>query len=218
MRFLNTLARVFQASTVPPSGHLIISGTGRTGTTLLVQLLTFLKFDTGFSLEETLGTVDPISAAGLERSIHQVKLPYVVKSPWLCDELSSGSIPSDVKIHAAIVPVRALHDAAASRARVYDEAKKQGLDPTTHPGTLWKVAKPEDQEAALAGQFYKLIWSLVESEVPIYFVRFPQFVLEPEYLYRSLLPIWKQHGVSKDALLRAHATIVRPDLVHSFDK
>ena len=68
-------------------GHLLIGGTGRAGTTLLVQWFTVMGFDTGFTVEEALGRVDPISNAGLEHSLSRTleigeRLPYVAKSPW----------------------------------------------------------------------------------------------------------------------------------------
>ena len=50
-------------------GHILIGGTGRAGTTLLVQWFTVMGFDTGFSVEEALDRVDPISNAGLEHSL-----------------------------------------------------------------------------------------------------------------------------------------------------
>jgi hypothetical protein len=40
-------------------GRILISGTGRSGTTLLVQYFTALGFDTGFTLEQALSRVDP---------------------------------------------------------------------------------------------------------------------------------------------------------------
>jgi hypothetical protein len=49
--------------------HVIISGTGRAGTTFLGQLLTALKLDTGFY--NPFADIDPISNAGMEFDIMQ---------------------------------------------------------------------------------------------------------------------------------------------------
>jgi hypothetical protein len=80
--------------------HCAISGTGRAGTSFLVQLLTYLELDTGFT-EDTL-ILDKNARAGLELDILSRNAPYIVKKPWLCDtiidvlknEKSSSIMPS----------------------------------------------------------------------------------------------------------------------------
>ena len=97
------------------SGHIIISGTGRAGTTLLVQLFTHLGFDTGFGRADSLRCIDSLSHAGLEHSLRQKLLPHVIKSPWLVDELPDALAKGTLPISAAIVPIRQLSAAAESR-------------------------------------------------------------------------------------------------------
>lgn len=53
----------------PHADHILIGGTGRAGTTLLVQYFTALGFDTGFTLDQAMQRVDSISRAGLEHSL-----------------------------------------------------------------------------------------------------------------------------------------------------
>jgi hypothetical protein len=74
--------------------HVVITGTGRAGTTFLVQLLTCLGLDTGFDINtmEVLPTartahigsmgLSPIARAGLEMDIRHAQAPYIVKSPF----------------------------------------------------------------------------------------------------------------------------------------
>ena len=68
-----------------PRHHIIISGTGRAGTTFLVQLLTELGLDTGFP--RAVSQTDANSNAGMELDIRDIKAPYIIKNPWLCDYL-----------------------------------------------------------------------------------------------------------------------------------
>src|SRR5437660_11896971 len=65
--------------------HVVISGTGRAGTTFLVQLLTHLGLNTGFDIDKM--EVHPIARAGLEMNIRDENAPYIVKTPSLCDSL-----------------------------------------------------------------------------------------------------------------------------------
>src|SRR5688500_21624 len=90
--------------------HVVISGTGRAGTTFLVHLLTNLGLETGYTPETV--KVPLLSRAGLEKNIFQPDAPYIVKSPYLCD-LIEQVMAADVKIEAAIVPVRHFEAAAA---------------------------------------------------------------------------------------------------------
>ena len=104
-------------------GHLLIGGTGRAGTTLLVQWFTVMGFDTGFTVEEALGRVDPISNAGLEHSLSRTleigeRLPYVAKSPWFGPKIGDYIERGDLRVRAAILPLRSLSEAAESRRQV----------------------------------------------------------------------------------------------------
>jgi hypothetical protein len=68
--------------------HCLISETGRTGTTFLVILLTRLGVDTGFTRETA--TIDNAARAGLEHTGIEATSPYLIKSPWLCDQIDDS--------------------------------------------------------------------------------------------------------------------------------
>src|SRR5687768_17589609 len=63
--------------------HVIISGTGRAGTSYLVELLTNMSLDTGYT--PSTAQLDSQARSGLELDIRNESAPYLVKSPWLCD-------------------------------------------------------------------------------------------------------------------------------------
>jgi hypothetical protein len=197
-------------------GHIIITGTGRSGTTLLVQLFTHLGFDTGYDRETVISSVDKISQAGLEHSLRDDDLPYIVKSPWIVDEIDEVLRNRTRTIHAAILPVRDLVEAAESRRRVWREAVKRQLDPLRHPGTIWKTEQPDEQEGVLAEQFHKLVNALVVHEIPVYLLGFPRFAQDGKYLYRVLRPIFRTHLIRRDDVLSEHKRLARPQLIHDF--
>src|SRR5882762_280395 len=68
-----------------PRRHVVITGIGRAGTTFLVQLLTNLKLETGYTAETLQKGIDENARAGLENDVQNDKAPYIVKSPWFCD-------------------------------------------------------------------------------------------------------------------------------------
>lgn len=196
--------------------RIIITGTGRAGTTALVQLFAALGFDTGYTADEMAAGIDPIARAGLEKPMTGPRAPYVAKSPWYADALQAALDAGTVRLFAAILPMRTLFAAAESRRHVYTQAQAQGRDPDTQPGTLWKTDRPEGQEAQLAMQYYKALYPLVQHEVPVFMLDFPRFVTDPVYLHARLRWLWDIHGVGYDELARAHAQVMRPDSVNRF--
>ena len=201
------------------TGHLIISGTGRSGTTFLVQYLTALGLDTGFTLDEALQRPDDISRGGLEHSLGGSEpLPDVVKSPWLVDELPAALQARRISVRRALIPVRNLHDAAESRRRVFSAAQAQGRDPLNHPGTIWRTTEPDEQEAALAVAMYHLLETLARHQIPVTLLPFPEIVHDHDVLFAALSPELRARGISRSRSREAFDKVVNPTFVHSFEK
>jgi len=190
--------------------HIIISGTGRSGTTLLVQLLSHMGLPTG-AFEGKLSGISPVSHAGLEYDIRKDDAPYIVKSPVMCAYLPKA-LAADVVIDYAIVPIRSLTAAAESRRDVVRRHAWQG-DPMALPGGLFGTREPRDQEAKLAELLYGLLHTLALHEIPVVLVEFPRLVRDPDYLFRCLR---KAIPIERGAFDEAFSAVVRPELVHDF--
>lgn len=199
-----------------PSHHILIGGTGRAGTTLLVQLFSALGLNTGYTIEQAKSQVDRFSNAGLERRLGEADLPYIVKSPWLADELDAALEAGDVVVDAAIVPIRSLYAAAESRRNVFREAAERGENPLQQPGTLWKTEEPETQELHLAVQFYRFLFPLVVHQIPIYFLEFPRFARDVDYLLDVLGDLLANQGASTADVREAFRSVARPNLITNF--
>jgi hypothetical protein len=193
-----------------PRHHVIISGTGRTGTTFLVQLLTELGLDTGFKKGKK---VDPNSHAGMELDIRDTNAPYVIKSPWLCDYLDEVLQEGNIIVDQAIVPMRDLYAAAQSRREVTRKALSADAE---IPGGLWHTKNPDDQEAILVAQLYKLIFALAKHDVPLILLLFPRFIHDPQYLYEKIK--FMLGDIKYDTFLEVFQAIRRPELVHDFSR
>jgi hypothetical protein len=218
-------------------GHIIITGTGRSGTTLLVQLFTALGFETGFTLEEALSHVDNVSQAGLEHWITDEtgqtvmksplklgvpnyiasdKLPYVIKSPMFATNLRALLESNVIRVKTAIVPMRDLFSAAESRRRVQWEAEKIGIDPDHVQGGLWDTRDPAVQESVLTQHFYEMMFTLVQFGVKTYCLDFPTFTRSSALLFERLEPLLTEHGVRENDVAQALSRIVRPGQIHDF--
>jgi hypothetical protein len=190
--------------------HTIISGTGRAGTTFLVQLLTALGQDTGFAEG---GIYYDHCHAGFEWDIREPGAPYFVKSPFLCDILDEVMQSGEIVIEHALVPVRDLYSAAESRRHVVARTAMD-LEPDRVPGGLWHTQDPHSQENVLLGKLYQLIYSLARHDIPVTLLHFPRFIHEPEYLISKLRPVL--NGIDDEAIRTAFQSVCRPELVHSY--
>jgi len=164
-------------------GHLVISGPGRSGTTLLVQLFGRLGFDIGKpSLDYFEG-----ARAGLESDILDPSAGYVLKDPdltWrLGPLLDSGQVTRE-DIDWLIVPLRSLEAAAASRVAITANAREVHA-----PGGLIGTARPGKQRQQLAEMTYGLFVVAARYELPLIVLEYPLFARDVGYAYRRLLPV-----------------------------
>ena len=191
--------------------HVIISGTGRSGTTFLMQLLTHMGLDTGYS-DASSGFL-PHCKAGMEREIEDENAPYIIKSPWLCTKLDDLIERGVIHVDLAIIPVRDLFSAAQSRRDVSAKTDP-ALFPGHVPGGVWLTDDGEKQESVLAAQFYQLMHALTKHRVPTTLLLFPRMVRDPEYLYEGLRGLLVD--LPYEAFLPAFETVARPEWVHDF--
>lgn len=178
--------------------HVVISGTGRAGTSFLVELLTHLGLDTGFRLEDLAQRKSQTARAGLEHDIRQTDAPYVVKNPWFCDHAEEVVGRDDICIEHVFIPMRDLHAAAESRRHVTNTAVSAMTTfsrwrfkffPKGIAGGLWHTTQPDQQEDELLHQIYKLTLSLSKTAIPVTLLRYPLLANDAEYLYSKLRPI-----------------------------
>ncbi|WP_146767913.1 hypothetical protein [Mesorhizobium atlanticum] len=190
-------------------GHIFISGTGRAGTTFLVQLFTELGYDTG-----TWSDADyfPHARAGLERDVFGADLPAIVKTPFLCDYVDQALF-SGIQIDHVIIPVRRMVDAAASRAHVQLETTGT-KDGKSVNGGLWGTEIAEEQADVLSRKFANLVEALVRHDISITMVSFPRSATDAAYLFRKLSPIIP--SISVDVFTTAFNNTAKPAMIHKF--
>ncbi len=206
--------------------HLVISGTGRAGTTFLVELLTHLGLDTGYKPDEIHLLRDKRARAGLERDIRKDGNPYVVKSPDFCDYAEEVLKRGDIIVDHVFVPMRDLHAAAESRRQVTKAALAEMpplkrvvrslFRPHGAAGGLWQTKRRSHQEQVLLEKLYKLILALSDTSVPVTLLRYPRIVKECDYLFQKLRPVLPK--ISEHQFQVVYQKIARPDLAHSFNQ
>ena len=185
-----------------PRRHLLIAGPGRSGTTLLVRVLSSLGMETHLDVQGD-DDYDGVANAGLEDELGRTNAPYVVKSPFAYQLLDHVLSSGEVVLDHAIVPVRNLRDAAASRiiaelqwvnsspdlAAAVERSGATWEHRGSHAGGVTYSLEPLDQERILAVGFARLMETLVKHDVPTILLDFPRFAHDPGYLAERLQPL-----------------------------
>ncbi len=190
-----------------PSHKIIITGTGRAGTTFLVQLLTELGLDTGYRPGSWGRDYFEHSSAGLERDILAEDSPYIVKNPNFCETLPALLATGSLVIDHVLVPVRDLDEASRSRVRV-------GGSDSAVPGGLVGTSEPAAQKGILAERFHRLMYVLAEHDIAHSLLHFPRIALDADYAWTRLH--FLAPGIERTAFLAAFGKVSRPDLIHRY--
>ena len=149
-------------------GKVLITGTGRAGTSFLVQLLTNLGEDTGFPKGVKLSKKCNAGLEYRENSKH-----HIIKNPEFA--LRIPQINRELEIDHIFIPIRELQKTALSRARIGDG-----------DGGLWNATDLQEQEEFNAKLFYKLIYDCVRLGIDYTLIDFEGMTKDPDYLLECL--------------------------------
>lgn len=209
-----------------PRRHLIIAGTGRSGTTFLVRYLTALGLDTHLSRRGESAWLDEQAQAGLEDfplGPDASDLPYVIKNPMLYEFVDQVIASDSMRIDGVIIPVRNLREAASSRLilerrSMYEHLPWLGfMDKAWEssgnvPGGLIFSLNALDEARTLSMGLHLLVERLVHANIPMVFVDFPRIVTDAGYLYEKLAPFLPA-SATEEAARAAHVALAEPQKV-----
>lgn len=157
---------------------ILITGTGRTGTTVLVKLLSLLGLETGYhTLDETEieKYIYQQSNGGLEGwypLIDEVgKTPLICKSPDFYNRIPELSQKYNIK--KVFVPMRDLKLTAYSRAR-----HGGGV-----PGGLWNAVDVQEQMIHNTNVVYQIVMDCTQYDISLSFIDFDRLTSNKEYAY-----------------------------------
>ena len=168
---------------------ILISGTGRCGTTFLIKLFTFMEFDTGFTKQTYQESIFSNCNAGMELRITAPHL--VLKWPRFLDQIPE--IVSQYTIQYMILPIRNYEQSAESRVR---------------HGTLPGGLRDADSKETQITHYYKIIaeyvYHMTRYDIPTIFIDFERMITDKMYLYDRLRPIFDLYHKSFDIFSEAY--------------
>lgn len=155
---------------------ILITGTGRCGTTFLIKLFTFLEFDTGFTKMNYKQFIYSNCNSGMERFYTDPF--YILKNPTFITDIKKIISDTSVKIKTVIIPIRDLKDSAISR-----------VNHGNMNGGLWNATDEQSQikffESILSN--YKNV--MTELNINTIFIDFKEMTNNKFYLFNKLKPI-----------------------------
>jgi hypothetical protein len=206
--------------------HLLIGGTGRAGTSFLVQYLTGVGLDTHLSHKGGNAWWDESANAGLEDfpfGPGADALPYVIKQPYLYEMIDQMIESDQVGIDGVIVPMRGLVEAATSRTLNEMRSSYERIPAMSSFEKTWETIghtpggvvfslNPIDQARLLAVGFHLLLERLVHADIPVVFLDFPRLVEDADYLFAKLRPFIPEN-VTLEHARATHAKLADPSKI-----
>tara|TARA_R110000803_G_scaffold140852_1_gene207378 strand:- start:204 stop:791 length:588 start_codon:yes stop_codon:yes gene_type:complete len=182
---------------------ILITGTGRSGTTIIVKLLSLLGLDTGYqslSDEQIEKHINQSSRGGLEQYLNNLgtKYPLIVKAPQFWSQIPNLKHRYNVK--AVFVPIRDLKESAKSR-------EKHG----TAPGGLWGANNATEQEIYNTNLIYQIAIDCAEADIPLIYISFSKFMSDPAYAYKivqEFVHIGNQEEIYPDGFMEVYNKVI----------
>ena len=168
-----------------------ISGTGRCGTTFLIKLFTFLKFNTGYTKENYTRSIFKNCNSGMERRYNDNF--HVLKNPNFINEIETIVADKCINIETFIIPIREYNASAQSRVKHNRLA-----------GGLWNASDKKTQINFYHSVMAKYMYHMVKHEIKTIFLDFDAMVKDKQYLFEKLSPVLSKKGVDYTIFCNAY--------------
>jgi len=196
---------------------IIITGTGRCGTSFLMQLMSHLDMNTGYSNSEQYEDHPPYNIRGINAGFENIPLNIesvrIHKAPAFAVRIPQEDIIAYYDIKHVIIPIRDLVGASKSRIK----AGMPTLLPLTKDDAIVENANIDQIMNYNGKTIYNLIYTLAVKEIPYTFLPFPEMFYDAEIIYNKLKWLFDEYGVTKDNYLTIYTKLVDTDKI-SFKK
>jgi len=168
-----------------------ITGTGRCGTTFLIKLFTFLKFDTGYTKENYERHVNTNCNSGMERRYNDNF--HVLKNPTFINQIENIIAEKTINIEAFIIPIREYNASAQSR-----------VNHGRRCGGLWNASDKKSQTEFYHSIMAKYLYHMVKHEIKTIFLDFDAMVNDKQYLFDKLTPVLSKRNIDYTTFCTAY--------------
>ena len=161
---------------------ILITGTGRCGTTFLIKLFSFLEFDTGFDKNNYKEFIFSNCNSGME--YHHNEKYYILKNPTFLSNIEQIIGDKSIKIKTVILPIRDLTLSSKSRT-------KHGYN----NGGLWNATDELSQIAYYKDILSNYLCVMTKYDIHTIFIDFDNMVNDKKYLFNKLKNILDEKNI-----------------------
>jgi len=162
---------------------ILITGTGRSGTTFLIKLFSWLEYHTGYTKDNYKKYINTNCNSGMERKYYENF--YILKNPNFIRNIETIIKDENINIKYVIIPIRNYNLSAQSRVK---NGKKNG-------GLLYAT----DLNSQI--QYYKnimanYVYFMSKYDIPTIFIDFDKMINDKQYLFSKLNSILMEKNIS----------------------
>jgi hypothetical protein len=161
---------------------ILISGTGRCGTTFLIKLFTFLEFDTGYTRDTYKNFIFSNCNSGMEKCYNDKY--YILKNPKFISNIDEILEDKNIIIKTVIIPIRDLKLSALSRVKY-----------NNNNGGLWNAVDEETQITYYNKVLSNYLYYMTKYDINTIFINFEQMVNDKQYLFNKLKSILDEKNI-----------------------
>ena len=163
----------------------LITGTGRCGTTFLIKLFSFLGFNTGYNQDNYKPYIISNCNSGMERNYKDNY--YILKNPTFMSDIEKIIQDKSITIKNVIIPIRDLNISAKSRV-------KHGYD----AGGLWCANDKLSQINFYKNILTNYIFISTKYDINTIFIDFDRMINDKTYLFYKLKIILDEKNIGLD--------------------
>lgn len=170
---------------------ILITGTGRCGTTFLIKLFTFLEFDTGFNKNNYESYIYSNCNSGMEKQYNANH--YILKNPTFIGNIRKILKDKSIKIKYVMIPIRDLKASAKSR-------NEHG----NNNGGLWNATDETSQIAYYEHILSNYLYVSNKYDIATIFIDFDRMIKNKKYLFDTLQIILQEKEVDFNLFSKAY--------------
>lgn len=162
---------------------ILITGTGRAGTTFLIKLFTWLEYNTGWNKDNYKKNIQTSCNSGMERKYYENF--YILKNPNFMHNIETIIKDENIRIKYVIIPIRDYKLSAQSRVK---NGKKNG--------GLWHAIDLNSQIQYYKNIMANYVYFMTKYDIPTIFIDFDKMINDKRYLFSKLNSILMEKNIS----------------------
>lgn len=164
---------------------ILITGTGRCGTTFLIKLFSFLDFNTGYNRINYSDFIFSNCNSGMEKDYTDNY--YILKNPKFISNIKNILDDKSIIIKTVIIPIRDFKVSAASRVKYANDN-----------GGLWNANDELSQIQYYNTIITNYIYYMTKYDINTIFIDFDKMINDKKYLFNKIKSILDEKNINFD--------------------